>query len=67
MIGCHAQARSRQITVDRTELDDARWFQREEVALMLLGKHPEGFTAPLPIAIAHHILRAFVEKGVAFD
>jgi NAD+ diphosphatase len=67
MIGCHAQARSRQITVDRTELDDARWFPREEVALMLLGKHPQGFTAPLPIAIAHHILRAFVEKDVAFD
>jgi NAD+ diphosphatase len=67
MIGCHAQALSREIVIDRTELDDARWFAREEVALMLLGQHPHGLTAPLPIAIAHHILRAWVEKGAAFD
>ncbi len=31
MIGCFAQAESRMITVDRTELEDARWFEREEV------------------------------------
>jgi NAD+ diphosphatase len=67
MIGCHAQALSRQIVVDRTELDDARWFEREEVALMLLGRHPGGFTTPLPVAIAHHILRAWVEGEIAFD
>jgi NAD+ diphosphatase len=62
MIGCHAQALSREIVVDRTELDDARWFERDEVASMLSRQHPAGLTAPLPIAIAHHILRAWVEK-----
>jgi NAD+ diphosphatase len=67
MIGCHAQARSREIVIDRTELDDARWFDREEVALMLAGRHPDGLTAPLPHAIAHHILRAWVEKDVELD
>jgi NAD+ diphosphatase len=67
MIGCYAQARSREIVIDRTELDDARWFDRAEVALMLLGRHPDGLTAPLPIAIAHHILRAWVEKDIEFD
>jgi NAD+ diphosphatase len=67
MIGCYAQARSREIVIDRTELDDARWFDREEVALMLLGRHPDGLTAPLPIAIAHHILRARVENDIEFD
>jgi NAD+ diphosphatase len=66
MIGCYAQARSREIVVDRTELDDARWFERDEVALMLLGRHPEGLTAPLPHAIAHHIMRAWVEKDIEF-
>ena len=66
MIGCYAQARSRAIVVDRTELDDARWFEREEVAAMLAGRHPDGLTAPLPHAIAHHILRAFVERDIAF-
>jgi NAD+ diphosphatase len=65
MIGCYAQALSREIVIDRTELDDARWFEREEVALMLLGQHPASLTAPLPHAIAHHLLRAFVEKDIA--
>jgi len=67
MIGCYAQATSREIVIDRTELDGARWFDREEVALMLSGRHPEGLTAPVPIAIAHHILRAWVEKDIEFD
>jgi NAD+ diphosphatase len=67
MIGCHARALSREIIVDRTELDDARWFDREEVALMLARQHPDGFTAPQPVAIAYHIIRAWVEDGVAFE
>jgi NAD+ diphosphatase len=67
MIGCHAEAQSREIVIDKTELDDARWFTRGEVALMLAGRHPQGLTAPPPIAIAHHIMRAWVEREVAFD
>jgi NAD+ diphosphatase len=67
MIGCHAEALSREIVVDREELDDARWFEREEVALMLARQHPSGFTAPQPVAIAYHIIRAWVEDGVAFE
>ena len=67
MIGCHAQALTREITVDRNELEDARWFEREEVALMLARAHPEGFTTPQPVAIAYHIIRAWLEDGVAFD
>jgi NAD+ diphosphatase len=66
MIGCHAQALSHEIVIDRTELDDARWFDREEVALMLARQHPDGFTAPVPVAIAYHIIRAWVEDGVEF-
>ena len=34
MIGCAARAIKEEIVVDRTELEDARWFSREEVALM---------------------------------
>jgi NAD+ diphosphatase len=61
MIGCHAQALTSDIVVDRTELEDARWFDREEVALMLLRRHPDGLGTPPPVAIAHHIIRAWVE------
>jgi NAD+ diphosphatase len=63
MIGCHAEALSDKIVVDRSELEDARWFDREELALMLLRKHPQGLTATLPHAIAHHIIRRYIEDG----
>jgi NAD+ diphosphatase len=64
MIGCHAQALTQEIVVDRNELDDARWFDREEAAQMLARRHPAGLTATVPMAIAYHIIRAWVEDGV---
>jgi len=66
MIGCHAQALSRELVVDHNELEGARWFEREEVAAMLARVHPEGLITPVPIAIAYHIIRAWVENGVEF-
>src|SRR5215475_12943444 len=66
MIGCHAEALSREIVIDRAELDDARWFDREEVASMLLRCHPDGLTTPPTMAIAYHIIRAWVEEEVEF-
>jgi NAD+ diphosphatase len=66
MIGCHAEAISHDIVIDRNELADARWFDREEIASMITRKHPEGFTAPAPVAIAYHIIRAWMEDGVEF-
>ena len=66
MIGCHAEALSREIVIERAELDDARWFDREEVASMLLRCHPDGLTTPPTMAIAYHIIRAWVEEEVEF-
>jgi NAD+ diphosphatase len=66
MIGCHAEALSREIVIDRTELEDARWFDREEVALMLLRQHPQGLATPPSVAIAYHIIRAWVEQEIEF-
>ncbi len=63
MIGCHAQALSEDIVVDRDELEDARWFSRNETASMLMRTHPDGLGTPPPVAIAHHIIRAWVEQG----
>jgi NAD+ diphosphatase len=61
MIGCMADATSTDITIDRTELEDARWFTRDEVALILAARHPDGILAPAPMAIAHHLMRLFVQ------
>jgi NAD+ diphosphatase len=66
MIGAHVEALSDRIVVDREELEDARWFSKDEVAAMLTRAHPDGLTAPPGIAIAYHILRAWVEDGIDF-
>jgi len=67
MIGCHAQALSHELVVDHNELEGARWFDREEVASMLARQHPEGLITPVPVAIAYHIIREWVENGVDFS
>ena len=33
---------------------------------MLLRRHKDGLTAPPPVAIAHHIVRAWVEGEAGF-
>jgi NAD+ diphosphatase len=61
MIGCIAEATSTEISIGDAELADARWFTRDEVKLILRGEHPEGINCPPRMAIANHIMRAFVE------
>jgi NAD+ diphosphatase len=60
MIGCTARATSEDIVVDRTELEDARWFDRDEARLMITRKHPDGLAGPHPFAIAHHLVGRWV-------
>ncbi len=61
MIGCRAEALSTTLTVDHAELEDARWFGRDEVMAMLARRHPDRLTTPPPVAIAHFIIRAWVD------
>jgi NAD+ diphosphatase len=60
MIGCVARALNEDIVVDRTELEDARWFDRDEARLMITRQHPDGLAGPHPFAIAHHLLGRWV-------
>ncbi len=60
MIGCQGEAISDEINFDREELQDARWFSKDDVRRMLDGTH-EDFAAPMPIAIANHLLREWVK------
>ncbi|MEK1888087.1 MAG: NAD(+) diphosphatase [Phyllobacterium sp.] len=64
MIGCHAEALSDDFTLDRAELEDGRWFSREEVLTMLDRTHPGGLMTPPPGAIAAHLIRSWVEAGI---
>lgn len=63
MIGCRAEAVSDEIVIDQSEIEEARWFDREELKLMLARKHPDGLATPPSIAIAHHMVRDFVDNG----
>ncbi|MCB2046535.1 MAG: NAD(+) diphosphatase [Novosphingobium sp.] len=56
MIGCHAETDDPALTIDRTELEDARWFSREEVAEAMARREGAAFTPPPPQAIAHSLL-----------
>jgi NAD+ diphosphatase len=65
MNGCIAEALNDDITMDQNELVDCRWFTKDECAAMLMRKHPDGLTCPPPVAIAHHIIRSWVESDGA--
>ncbi len=60
MVGMRAEALAEELRPDDAELDDTRWFDRAEAAAMLERRHPQGWFAPPPAAIAHHLLRRFV-------
>ncbi|MGN6590270.1 MAG: NAD(+) diphosphatase [Sphingomicrobium sp.] len=56
MIGCMAQADDDVLTIDRTELDDARWFTRTDVEAALAEVPDPAFKPPPKAAIARTLL-----------
>lgn len=61
MIGCFAEARSREIAVDGREIVAARWFDRTAIRRMLAGAPSETIRLPPREAIAHHLIREWAE------
>ena len=60
MIGLIAEVDEGEAAPNDTELEAVRWFSREEARLLLDGKL-EGTFAPPKLAIAHHLIKAWVE------
>jgi NAD+ diphosphatase len=56
MIGCAGLAETETITPDPTEIEDARWISRDELATVFAGAHPS-IRAPRSGAIAGFLLR----------
>lgn len=56
MMGCYGHASSRDIQIDPNEIEDARWFSREEIMLAFAGQHPRLMPARKG-AIAQFLLR----------
>lgn len=65
MIGCSARALNDEIVIDKMELEDARWFDRDEAMLMWKREHPDGLAGPHPFAIAHHLLGRWLHPDQA--
>ena len=61
MIGCYGEALNEDIVCDVAELEDVRWFSRDEVRAIIEKRSPEGITMPPPMAIAHHLIRSWAD------
>jgi NAD+ diphosphatase len=63
MIACHSHADDDTLTIDETELADARWYTREEVAEAIAkGEDSPTFIPPPPVAVAFHLMTWWLEK-----
>ncbi len=62
MIGCFAEALSREIVLRDRELAEARWLDRKTARALLSGETIGGMRIPPPLAIAHHLIRAWVNS-----
>jgi NAD+ diphosphatase len=62
MIGCHSYADNAELTIDHTELEEADWFSREEVAAAMAGDESGRLLTPPSQAIAHHLLKWWLAK-----
>jgi NAD+ diphosphatase len=65
MIGCTAMALDDALVIDTTELDDARWFTRDEVTAALAKAPDASFQAPPRFAIARTLLEHWLASPVA--
>jgi NAD+ diphosphatase len=62
MIACHGHADHDALTIDTTELEDAQWFTRNEVEEAFANPDEARFVPPFPLAVAHHMLRWWLER-----
>ncbi|WP_428153752.1 NAD(+) diphosphatase [Brevundimonas sp.] len=62
MIGLIAEVSDDQARPDQTELESVAWLTRAEARAVLAGEHA-AIQAPPPFAIAHSLIRAWVEEA----
>ena len=62
MMGLIAEVDGADAAPDQTELEEVRWFSKEEATQLIRGEL-EGVFAPPPLAIAHQLIKAWAEGG----
>ncbi|XP_072537973.1 NAD-capped RNA hydrolase NUDT12 isoform X2 [Salminus brasiliensis] len=60
MIGCFSVAVSTDIKVDKNEIEEARWFTRQQVLDAIAKSHHAVFTMPPRQAIAHYLVKHWI-------
>ena len=63
MIACIAEANGDAITLDTNELEDAMWVTKDEARAAFTDAPDKRFGAPPPFAIAHTLLRRWVDEA----
>ena len=63
MIACIAEANGDAITLDTDELEDAMWVTRDEARAAFADAPDKKFGSPPPFAIAHTLLRRWVDEA----
>jgi NAD+ diphosphatase len=61
MIGLIAEVDSEDARPDQTELEEVRWFTRDEARQLIAGGY-DGCFAPPPLAIAHQLVKSWSEE-----
>jgi len=61
MIGCIAAATDDRITIAIDEIEDAMWVTRDDAEAAMRGDPDARFKAPPPFAVAHTLLRAWLD------
>jgi NAD+ diphosphatase len=62
MVGLILEAENFEITLDKDEIDEARWITRAEAREIISGQHAE-LLCPPKMAIAHHILKTWALRS----
>jgi NAD+ diphosphatase len=62
MLGCYAQALSRDFQIDGDEIEDARWLTKDDVRARLANSIEDEIKLPVTIAIAHYLIRDWAEE-----
>ena len=62
MLGCYAEAESRDFQIDGHEIEDARWLTKDEVRARLANGIEDEMKLPVSIAIAHYLIKDWAQR-----
>ena len=66
MLGCYAQALSRDFEIDGHEIEAARWLSKDEARARLAHQIEDEMKLPATIAIAHHLIKRLGQTAKAY-